>query len=68
MMETLLGMVQDVASACSEGIERPVSTMTELTRPPVPPRKTKLNAAETDFDELDRMMRGNYYKPSGGGV
>ena len=36
--------------------------MTELTRPPIPPRKVKLTAAETNFEELDRMMRGNCYK------
>lgn len=67
MMEALLGMVQDVANACDKGIERPVSPMTELTRPAPTPRKTKLTAAEADFEMLDRMMRGNYYKPAGGG-
>lgn len=68
MMEALLGMVQDVANACDKGLERPVSPLTELTRPAPAPRVKKPTAAETDFEMLDRMMRGNYYKPTGGDV
>jgi hypothetical protein len=68
MLEALLGMVQDVASACDKGLERPVSPLTELTRPAPAPRAKKPTAAETDFEMLDRMMRGNYYKPAGGDV
>lgn len=59
-------VIQTLQAALPGQEEKPV--ITELTRPPIPPRKSKLKAAETDFDELDRMMRGNYYKPSGGGV
>jgi len=58
VLEALLPLAGDG----KEETRHTAPVMTELTRPPIPPRKVKLSAAETDFEELDRMMRGNYYK------